>query len=657
MSITTSTSSLGLSLVLASLERTYNVDLLLNVYRRHESILYQSSDTSAAVNVAYFASKPLLSTNVLHIRDRSNSLIANRIEQLDTPANIESLSEYEVPTDKFIVTDVYVAEDNSNQSTALFYQHVISTDNLPRGTDYEILTGYTLTDVEVLDINFDPLTIDSVKIDWDEGLIFNNLSSSFDQETGAATVYYIRYSVKNPSNVINSYVELLSNVPIFVAADFDDLDENLEIIDDGRRVYLVEEQEDSFLVKLPHIGNYSFQLLTDARIRLIPPPPSDVDDTWNVSVSNGKVFTVLDGVTYKYSIAEYFNQRWNPDIPYKRVITEDAEFLSKNLVKLRQNNIFHNPTVSGFIDILVYESDNTPVAAFTTDSSKEGDIADNSMPFQLWSSLNREGIRSVDSKAGIVDLDGVTLKSDYKFSATYFYEESNYAFTTIDFNPVNNSDIMDQFVSFFIDPDTNLTSKSRTLYYTVSDRSGKVIKSNLSNFDNTDEKLQTDDGRWRDLYFESVPSYINSPGSILFLSHYTILGSGLFLPLGDVHISEDTHPDQATLIDTRVRGGGIKDSELEAAKTVQQEVEWYWDIGFWDGTPYPGSASYFVEVPAELLEVAGGTLKAGEIKDVVGRHTAAGVYPVVKAYGIDPVISGVIPADGQLTIKWSSYGS
>ncbi len=658
--VTTATATLGLNLTLASLERSYDIDLTLNVFRRHESILYRSRDTIQAANVAFFASKAVISTSALNIHDRSTVLAANRIESLDEPVSIENEQEYDVPTDKFVVTDIYAADDNSNQSTALFYEHVLSTTNLPRVSSLDDLTihpNWKLTSIEVIDINFNPIQLDSIKVNYDTGLVYNNLTSSYDQETGVAVIYYLRYSVKNiTTGTIVSYTELVSNRPIFKPAEFSDLDESLEIIDDGRTVYLIEEQEDYFIVRLPHVGNYSFQLLEDARIRLVPPPQSDVNDIWNILVTNGKFFTTIGSTTYKYSIGEFINQDWNPEQPYKLASSEEAEVISDNLVKVRRENVFSDPTVSGFIDLLVYDSDEVPVAAFTTDPSKEDTISDNSKPFEYWSNIAKVGIRSVDNKIGIIDLDGIQLRSDYKLVATYNYEETNYDFTAVDFNPIHNSNILTRFVSLFVDPDSNGTVKPQTLYFTVTDRSGKVVSSNLSNFDNTDQKIQTDDGLWRDCYYETIPSYITTAtGAILFIPHYTVIGSGVFLPLGDIHVTEDSHPDQATIIDTRIRGGGIKESEIEEAKELQHEVEWYWDLGFWDGTPYPGTASYFIEVPAEILEVAGGDLTAGEIRGVIDRHTAAGVYAITKAYGIDPVISGVIPGSGVITIKWSSY--
>ena len=657
--VTTSTATLGLELTLNSLPRTFNTDVILNVYRRHEAISYRSKDTIDAANVAFFGSKELISTSALHIADRSISIVTNRIDKLDKPVKIEDMNEYTVPTDKFIVTDVYTAEDNGNNSEALFYQHTISIDNLPRVSSSDDLTidsDYKLTSVEVLDINFNSLRLDNIKINYEEGIVYNNLISSFDQENDVASVYYIRYSVKDNVNKITSFVELVNNKTIFSPADFSDLDMSFNIIDDGRKVYLAEENESELIIKLPHIGNYSFQLLEDARIKIIPPPQSDVDDVWNLSITNGKIFNTIDGIGYKYSIAEFANQNWNPEQPLKKATLEDAEFISENLIKVRKENVLYNPTISGFIDVLVYDDDNSPLAAFTTNPSLEGEVASNSKLYEMWSPGDKTGIRSVDGKVGIVDLDGFKLRSDYKIKASYNYEETNYEFTRIDFNPVNNPDVLIKSVSLFIDPDSNDSSKLKTLYYTVADRSGKIVKSNLTNFSNDDAKIRTDDGLWRDVYYENVPSYITDAiGSILFLDQYTVVGSGVFLPLGDVFVSEDSHPDLSTIIDVRSPGGGIKESEMDSAKSLQQEVEWYWDIGFWDGIPYPGGASYFVEVPISLLEIAGGVFKTNEIKDAVDRHTAAGVYAIVKAYGIDPVISGVIPGSGLLTIKWGSY--
>ncbi len=654
--VITATTTLGLQVTLGSLTRTTDVDLILNVYRRQESILYKSSHSIEAANVAYVSSKPVISTSAMHIADKSQSLIANHIEKLDAPVNIENLSEYDVPTDKFVVTDVYI-EDISGTPVPLFFKHILSTATLPRVaySDITIDSDYKLTAVEVLDINFEPVQLDNIKIDWDEGVIYNNLVSSFDQTNSRATIYYLRYSIKDADGLITSYVELVSNQNIFTMATLDDLDDTLQIIDDGRKVFLIEEQESSLHVRLPALGNYSFQLLDNARIHILPPPQSDIQDPWNVIITNGKFFSSIGGTTYKYSIPEFINQGWDPTMPYKTVTDEDAEYISQSLVKVRRSNVYDVPVSSGYIDLLVYDAEDAGVAAFSTDPTKEGTVAINSQFYQMWNREERVGIRSVDAKAGILDIDGLDLRSDYKLRSYYSYEETDYEFTSVDFNPVNNPDILAKFVSIFVDPDTDTTAKNKTVYFTITDKSGKVVRSNLPFFDNDNELIQTNDNVWREAYLARRPSYASPVGSILFMSQYTVVGSGVFLPLGDIYVSEDSHPQRSTVIDTRVRGGGIKEDEIEAVRVLQPELEWYWDLGFWDGIPYPGSASMYVEVPASVLEVAGGTLKTNEVRAIVDRHTAAGVYTIAKAYGIDPVISGVVPASGQLTISWGSY--
>jgi hypothetical protein len=62
-----------------------------------------------------------------------------------------------------------------------------------------------------------------------------------------------------------------------------------------------------------------------------------------------------------------------------------------------------------------------------------------------------------------------------------------------------------------------------------------------------------------------------------------------------------------------------------------------------------------VEVPVDILEGAGGTFKTNEVSNIINRHTAAGVYAVKRAYGIEVTITGVIPLIDGINIGWVSY--
>ena len=102
--------------------------------------------------------------------------------------------------------------------------------------------------------------------------------------------------------------------------------------------------------------------------------------------------------------------------------------------------------------------------------------------------------------------------------------------------------------------------------------------------------------------------------------------------------------------DVRRRGGGIRPTSSAASSAGTEHC---FDTGHWDGVPYPGGACFFVEVPVEILEGAGGQFYADEVREILERHVALGVYPVIHTYGIDPAITEVEPGDGSVTVTWS----
>jgi hypothetical protein len=91
---------------------------------------------------------------------------------------------------------------------------------------------------------------------------------------------------------------------------------------------------------------------------------------------------------------------------------------------------------------------------------------------------------------------------------------------------------------------------------------------------------------------------------------------------------------------------------ISEAKILQPETDWFWDLGSWDGKPYPGKSSFFVEIPVDVLDGAGGIFKQDEIKKIVQKHAAAGTYGIVKTYGRDPIITNVEPNAETILVEW-----
>lgn len=646
----TTTDSLSLIFSVSSRPYEVKVDTSTNILARRVDVLYRSKRDDDSAHLAFYSAAQPLSSSIVSITDRSSSLIGNRIVSSLEYTLAEGVAFYSLPTDKFLVTDIFADVSSTVRPIPIFFKHVLNQDLVPRisSSDLTLIPTAKLLDIQVLDKDFAVITDEEIQLDKEQGIVYNNLESSFNTITSDFEVFYVRYSVK-VSNTITTYTELISNEGVFTLASFDDLDENLEIIQDGRKVYLINEEEESFFITLPIVNDYAFTLLTDARIQVTPPPILTIQEPWHVGISNGKFFADIEEQVYRYSVAEFVNQVWDPELPYKKVTDEIAEAVSKTLIKLHRTNVVQTETQ--FIDILISDKDNLPLEAFTTDPDKEDTIASNDILFTVWNNTDRLGIRSVDQQSGFVEIEGLDLKTNYNILATYYYEELGYEFSLVDFNPLNNSSVLDNKVSVFIDPDTNTTNKTQTVYYLLSDKAGQVVKSNWSLFNNDTQALTTGS----ELYYESYPSFVSPSDKELFVDLYSTEGSGIYLLLGDIEVKDYSTPNAGLLLDTRIRGGGLKDERVDPLTLLNPEIDHYWDIGQWDGQGYPGNASFFVEVPVETLEEAGGVFRTNEVKSVVDKHAALGTYGIVKAYGIDPLISGVIIGSGYINITWRSY--
>jgi hypothetical protein len=628
--------------------RSWDIDISQNIIKRRESIIYSGALSPAAANLAYITT-PLISVeNNLSIADRSTSLPANRIFQSNYVL-IDNNDQFTVETDNFEVTDVFLDSSETITPLPLFKKHLLQNFD----PDTETLLGY-----QILDVDWNPLAVTSAKMDTSIGYLFHNLAPVFHNELDYK-VYYLRYAVRTAANAIHVYIELLNSTPVYRQATFDDLAEDLSLIQDGRKVYLIEETiyTNNFTITLPIDNDYAYRVLARSKLSIKPPQAISVADPWYVSVTNGKVYTTISGVSVKYSIsdteflAQTFSEVYGP--PIRHVTSELSTILSRSLVKLDRQDLYEDS--SSHVSVLINDASNTGIAALTTDPALSGTLAANDVLYQRWTITSRVGIRSVDRVNGLLDIDGIQLESTYLVFSDYDYAANDYEFTSVNFNPVSNRNATLTTTTLFNDPDFVLSGvdKEQKLYYLTYNMSGRVLESDYPSFDN-DTQLWNGE----QMYYESVPDYINPSGVVLFVDEYTTEGSPnnyKFLVLGDIHVAEAGGIKDVDWIDTRKRGGGISDLYIEDALALSPDALNLWDQSTWDGLPYPGTANFFVEVPIELLEGAGGVFKSDEIVSIVNRHTALGVAPLVKGYGIDITYSGIDAGDSTITIYWNGH--
>lgn len=97
--------------------------------------------------------------------------------------------------------------------------------------------------------------------------------------------------------------------------------------------------------------------------------------------------------------------------------------------------------------------------------------------------------------------------------------------------------------------------------------------------------------------------------------------------LGVVRLREHTSVQETTVMDTRVRGGGLKenisDKEIKRRDPISKN---YWDMNTWDGKAYYKNGTIIVEVPKRILQSEGGQFTEKRVRDIVRKHIAYGVY-------------------------------
>ena len=628
---------------------SYDIDTSINIYRRRENVLYDEFYDADNAGVAFLkAGDEVFASENISIIDRSDTLVNNKI-QMTEPVILENVSSYLFETDKLIITDqLFTLTDGSK--SPLFWQHIISTENVSRisSSDYTLTSGITLTNVQILDRDFEEIEIQQKIIDLTKGLVYTNLENNINRQ-----LYYIRYSVKSGSE-ISTYTEILNNQRVYRVATFDDLDEDLNIINDGRKVYIVNKLAESFQIILPTAQDYGFQILPRAKIKILPFDRLDATFPWFVRVSNGNFFLRRDGQEYQYHIGQFDNQSWNPQYPYKKIEEEPSTYISTNLFQLNRDKIQNDSTDSMYLDILINDQDDAGLIAFTTNPSLHLTTAPNKAIYYYYSFSSKVGMRSIDYLNGLVDIEGYDLDPTYKIYATYYSEEEDFEFDDIDLNPYNNRDILDQRLVLFIDPDQNGIESDKTLYYLLINKdTNKIIESDWSGFNNLAQQTTSS----KDLFYRGVPASVSSSNYEIFFDTYTVEGSGDYFIIGDMTVGLSYRIQDLDIRDIRIPGGGLIEDKISDAKQENPEVIWYWDVGKWDGEFYPGNASYYVEVPVTVLSGAGGTFTQKQVRNVIEKHTALGVYPIVKTYGVDPYITTTKPYSDSIYIEWYSFGS
>ena len=326
------------------------------------------------------------------------------------------------------------------------------------------------------------------------------------------------------------------------------------------------------------VARYTVKYDRLSNIKLRSPYPDSPGLPWRPVITNGSFTQEYRDRRFHFSIPESANQAWS--LAYGRPFKD----VNGVPVSVRGDNVIQVPRF--------------PIHW----------TEDNMLFFAGDAPLSTSIIEDVDVYNGLV-YTKQGFSPDNSLTVDYSYLEINYIYPYLNINAhfAHNPDLIDKFVVFYMLPVESLVASRthRTIFHLVGDSLLGTIDS-IEQFD------------------------VDEPIAII----------------GAYSIQQIIASDRATILDTRVLGGGLRDGDtvrstvhtLEDVEvnpdtrkiTSETLVEAYkdsarfYDLGKFDGEPYPGAAAVVLDVPDHLRII----LPEDRVRSKASKFLAAGVYPI-----------------------------
>lgn len=270
---------------------------------------------------------------------------------------------------------------------------------------------------------------------------------------------------------------------------------------------------------------------------------------------------------------EWGTQLFLPQRPYKLGTWIPGTVLDTYLMEFERKRIFYDP--AHLPDIIVFNSD------YSVKYALEGTLPGTPRRRGTLYNWQRGLITGVDSYLARVEIALELELTDIVYGF-YSYVEPDVIYTLLDANPFTNPTIKNKLVEFYYK--TNGQDSFHYIYHQVID---------------------PDTGPVLGLTNDPAPSI----GTNHVFSTF-VVGGGF-------------GSQNFTITDIRQRGGGL----IPPYQDIPQAVN-FWDLGFWDGKPYPIGGTEAIYVPITILD----SLTKDDVLGRIQTSLPMGVLPVVRYY-------------------------
>ncbi|RLB97305.1 MAG: hypothetical protein DRH90_23535, partial [Deltaproteobacteria bacterium] len=500
--MTEETKSIGLEFGVTGIEdQSFSVSTRQNVKKRIENIVYLEQPPNDAVLLSYVGSKELTPENNLFVADRSDQLYAN--SRAGTIGEfISEVYPVSVQNRNFLVTQEFIEAES--QSVPLYYRHDLEESIVPES-------------VRILDKDSILVDESSYKLvteyiyDEDTGVstgvvshysLFNSLENVV-READDYEVYYVQYTDQTDTGSVVRTV-LLNNEKAYRKAELEDIWHVSLDLKPWARAYKLSS---SLSLSLPKSAKLAVLYEEQKRIRVSL--LSSLKDTvpWYPRVTNGTFSSRYNNVSVPYDVPEFGSQSFNPYEPYKNAINVSCSRLAASFIWLPNEEIVFGDLFSELF-IVIADNTGTVIHALTTDSSKVSSDYIHSDGEKVYDSdgetikWNSSLLLGLDRWSGIVHVD-IDLQEHYVIQASYTYREIYFTITSLNMNPIFDSEARSQIRSIYLVPESiengNLGVQTSSIQWAKINSAGTIEEvsqdSSGGNEDlDFDTQIKTDDG-------------------------------------------------------------------------------------------------------------------------------------------------------------------
>ncbi len=467
------------------------VSLKSIVNNHSDSIIFSDTIDNRSVALEYIEFPEVSTSSHLVIVDKSweSSILNNsRVYENDDYSFFVSSRSFEIPYKDVLITNI------SKNGIPIYYKHKVKNN--------QKITNCTIHSISNTS---EKITESGYLFDEVTKQIYTNYQNTFDSINNFYKIYFVTYTTQDGSTCN----EILNPEPIIKELTYEDIDLDSEENYGNIKKNLIRFKKEKNSAQL----NFKYEILWElsnleilcntsdvydntgfwikpyesSTFKVLKPVNSKSDSPWFIRLTNTEMFT-----DKFYMLPEYDKQAFNPEFGITYYLDKDCYFVNQNILGVL-NNIKFNPDNELHLNIYEYNQEGTLTNKYTTNLNQD-------------SSWIKDKVFSCDENQGYIYTD-FSLNTLFSYKIDYYSELKNYTYNRIDFNPVNNPDVLKHSYIFFLKSrnnliyDMNLFDDSKALYHLKLDADYRIVGSDFPNLDYKNQEIY-----FKDSFFQQFKS-------------------------------------------------------------------------------------------------------------------------------------------------------